>query len=81
MPKIVEDELEEQYVRSIEASYDKLNAGVKELNKLCGNVMTPDITGTFLTHDQVHEAFRIRSEQLKKAAHLARRLTAVIYLL
>ena len=45
------------------------------------DVMTPDITGTFLTHDQVHEAFRIRSEQLKEAAHLARRPTAVIYLL
>jgi hypothetical protein len=66
MPKIVEDELEGQYVRSIEASYDKLSADVKELNKLCRNVMTPDITGTAPTHDQVREAFRIRSEQLKK---------------
>lgn len=65
MPTIVEDELEGQYVRSVEASYDKLSAVEKELNKLCRNVMTPDITGTAPTHDQVHEAFRVRSEQLK----------------
>jgi PIN domain len=65
MPKIVEDELEGQYVRSIEASYDKLNADVKELNKLCRNVMTPDISGSEPMHDQVREAFRVRSEQLK----------------
>jgi hypothetical protein len=65
MPKIVEDELEGQYVRSIEASYDKLSADVKELNKLCRNVMTPDISGSAPTHDQVREAFRVRSEQLK----------------
>ena len=66
MPKIVEDELEGQYVRSIEASYAKLNADLKELGKLCRNVMTPDISGSQPAEGQVREAFRIRSEQLKK---------------
>jgi hypothetical protein len=66
MPKIVEDELEGQYVRAIEACYDKLNADVKELGKLCRNVMTPDISGSQPTKDQVREAFRVRSDQLKK---------------
>jgi hypothetical protein len=66
MSKIVEDELEGQYVRTIEACYDKLNADVKELGKLCRNVMTPDISGTQPTKDQVRDAFRVQSDQLKK---------------
>jgi hypothetical protein len=65
VPKIVEDELEGQYVRSIEGSYGKLRADLKELTKLCRHVMTPDITGSAPTQDEVRAAFRVRSEQLK----------------
>jgi hypothetical protein len=65
MPKIVEDELEGQYVRAIAASYDTLNADVKELNKLCRNVMAPDISGTQPSDEEVRIAFRERSELLK----------------
>lgn len=65
MPKIVEDELEAQYVRAIEASYDRLYTDTKELDKLCRNIMTPDISGSRPTKEQVREAFRIRSAQLK----------------
>jgi len=65
MPKIVEDELEGQYVRAISASYDKLNADLKELNKLCRDVMTHDISGSQPSDDQVRKAFRERSELLK----------------
>jgi hypothetical protein len=73
MPKTVEDELEGQYVRLIEASYHKLNADLNELDKLCRNVMAPDVTGTAPTHDQVREAFRVRSEhrivKLRRSDH------------
>ncbi len=65
IPKIVEDELEGQYVRALQASYDKLGADVKELNKLCRYVMTPDISGSEPSDDDIRRAFRQRSEQLK----------------
>lgn len=65
MPKIVEDELEGQYVRAISASYDKLNSDLKELTKLCRDVMTHDISGTQPSDNQVRKAFRERSELLK----------------
>jgi hypothetical protein len=65
VPKIVEDELEGQYARAISATYDKMNADLKELNKLCRDVMTHDIRGTQPSDDQVRKAFRERSELLK----------------
>jgi hypothetical protein len=65
IPKVVEDELEAQYARDIAASYDKLNADLKELNKLCRDVMVPDISGTAPSENEVRKAFRERSELLK----------------
>jgi len=65
IPRIVEDELEGQCVRAISASYDKLNTDLKELNKLCRDVMTHDISGSRPSDDQVRKAFRERSELLK----------------
>ena len=65
IPKIVEDELEGQYVRAISATYDKMNADLKELNKLCRDVIMHDISGTQPSDDQVRKAFRERSDILK----------------
>jgi hypothetical protein len=66
MPNIVEDELESQFVRAVSDGWARLNADVKDLEKLCHDVMDLDISGREPTETEVREAFRIRSEVLKE---------------
>lgn len=65
VPKVVEAELEAQFVRAVNAVYDSLNAGTKELNKLCRDVIAVDVSGSRPDDDALRDAFRVRSEQLK----------------
>lgn len=65
IPKVVEDELEGQYVRAVNAAYDALRANSKELDRLCSNVFDPNISGYRPTDEELREAYRTRSDQLK----------------
>ncbi len=66
LPQTVEDELEGQLVRRVNASFYALNGNVKELNKLCSNIIEVDVTGTRPNDDDLRKAFHTRSQQLKE---------------
>lgn len=65
LPSVVEQELESQFVRGVEHVYDSLASNVKELNKLCHDVITVDVNGSRQSEDDLRKAFRVRSGQLK----------------
>jgi hypothetical protein len=66
LPKIVEDELEGQFVRAVDKAYDKLRADVKTLEKLGRYVLDLDIKGSRLEEIEVRQGFRRRSDALKE---------------
>jgi hypothetical protein len=66
LPKIVEDELESQFVRAVYDGWARLHADVKQLEKLCHDVVDLDIGGREPTETEVLEAFRTKSEGLKE---------------
>lgn len=45
MPEVVERELEARFIRSANAAYDTAEQNIKEINKLCRDVITVDIAG------------------------------------
>jgi len=57
MPKVVEGELEAQFIRSVNAAYDAAEQNIKEINKLCRDVITVDIAGTRPEETDFREAF------------------------
>jgi hypothetical protein len=65
MPEVVEGELEAQFVRSVTAAYDAAEQDVKEINRLCRDVIAIDITGTRPDEADLRAAFRKRSDDLK----------------
>lgn len=65
VPEVVEGELEAQFVRAVNAVYGSLYAGVKELKKLCRDVISVDFSGRRPDDDVLREAFRVRSDELK----------------
>jgi hypothetical protein len=65
MPEVVEGELEAQFIRSVNAAYDAAEQNIKEINKLCRDVITVDIAGTRPEETDFREAFRKRSDELK----------------
>jgi len=65
MPEVVEGELASQFARSVDVAYDAADQNVREINKLCRDVITVDIKGTRPHEDDLREAFRKRSDQMK----------------
>ncbi|MCU1224326.1 MAG: hypothetical protein JWQ42_2419 [Edaphobacter sp.] len=65
IPKTVEDELEGQFVRGANAAWDAVAADLKELTKLCNQVIAVDVQGKRPDDDDLRAAFRTRSKQLK----------------
>ena len=65
MPEVVEGELEAQFIRSVNAAYDAAEQNIREINKLCRDVITVDIAGTRPEETDFREAFRKRSDELK----------------
>lgn len=50
---------------SVNAAYDAADQNLREINRLCRDVILVDIKGTRPSDDDLHEAFRKRSEQMK----------------
>jgi hypothetical protein len=71
VPKVVDDELEGQYVRAVTAAYATLRANSRELDKLCSNVFDPNISGYRPTDKELREAYRTRTGQLKAHFQIA----------
>ena len=65
MPEVVELELRAQFVRAVNAAYDRADQSRKEIDKLCRDVILTDIKVTRPSDDELHEAFRQRSERMK----------------
>jgi hypothetical protein len=65
VPEVVESELRAQFVRSVMSAYDSAELNIKEIDKLCRGVLPVDIKGTRPNTNQLWEAFRNRSDQLK----------------
>jgi hypothetical protein len=65
IPEVVEAELAAQFVRSIDAAYDAAAQNFKEIDKLCRDVIAVDVKGTRPSEDDLREAFRQRSDQMK----------------
>jgi hypothetical protein len=65
MPEVVEGELRAQFVRSVNAAYDAANQNLKEITKLCRDIIAVDIQGTRPSDDELYEAFNKRSDQMK----------------
>jgi PIN domain len=66
IPKVVEDELEAQFVRNVNAILDTLDTTVSQYRKLCRHIIETDINGSAPTDKQLEEAFRARSEEIKQ---------------
>jgi len=66
MPEVVERELEAQFIRSVNAAYDAAEKGLREVSKLCHQVITTDFQGSRPNDEQLRDAFRKRSDELKK---------------
>lgn len=71
IPKIVEDELEAQFVRGVQALLDVLSSTVNQYRKLCRNIIQPDINGSAPTEKELQESFRIRSHEIKQHYSIA----------
>jgi hypothetical protein len=67
IPKTVEDELEGQFVRGANAAWDAMASDMKELTKLCNQVIAVDVQGNRPHDDDLRAAFRTRSKQLKSS--------------
>jgi hypothetical protein len=65
IPKTVEDELEGQFVRGANAAWDAMASDLKELTKLCNQIIAVDVQGKRPHDDDLRAAFRTRSNQLK----------------
>jgi hypothetical protein len=65
IPKTVEEELEGQFVRNANATWDAMASNLKELTKLCNQIINVDVQGNRPHEDDLRAAFRARSQQLK----------------
>ena len=66
IPKVVEDELEAQFIRGIHELLDALDANVNQYRKLCRNIISTDIYGSAPKDSELSEAFRACSQELKQ---------------
>jgi hypothetical protein len=66
IPKVVEDELEAQFVRQANDLLNALDTTVSQYRKLCRNIIQTDINGSAPTDMKLEEAFRARSEEIKQ---------------
>lgn len=71
LPNVVESELEAQYVRSVDAVYDSLESNCRKLDGLCRNVVPLDLKGSRPSTEEISKAFRVHSDQLKRALGLS----------
>lgn len=65
IPQTVEDELEEQFIRDLEASYGNTATGVKQLQRLCRDVIDLEFHIPKPAERDFREVFRARSQQIK----------------
>jgi hypothetical protein len=70
IPKTVEDELEGQFVRGANAAWDGLAAGLKELPKLCNQLIAVDVQGKRPHGDDLRAAFRLGPSSLRTIGEL-----------
>jgi hypothetical protein len=66
IPKVVEDELEAQFIRGVHDLLDALDTNVNQYRKLCRNIIATDISGSAPTDSDLSNAFRIRSDEIKQ---------------
>lgn len=66
VPKVVEDELEAQFIRGVHEALNQLDTSINQYRKLCRNIIQTDINGTSPTDENLETAFRSRSEEIKK---------------
>jgi hypothetical protein len=71
IPKVVEDELEAQFIRGVHELLDALDTSVNQYRKLCRNIIETDINGSAPTDKELQDAFRARSEQIKQHYSIA----------
>jgi hypothetical protein len=71
IPATVEDELERQFVRDVNAAFREANSGAQELKKLFRGVLPVEFVVPHVSDDALRRAFRARSTQMKEFFHIS----------
>jgi hypothetical protein len=66
IPKVVEDELEAQFIRGVHQRLSDLDTAVNQYRKLCRNIIETDIDGSSPTDEQLQDEFLFRSDEIKQ---------------
>jgi hypothetical protein len=66
IPKVVEDELEAQFIRGVWNIIDTVKLNLKQLDALCRGIVDNDITGNFYSESDLRKAFRHASNHIKQ---------------
>jgi hypothetical protein len=65
-PKVVEDELEAQFVRSVKELLAEITSKIKDLKTVCWNTINVGIDEPYVEETDLRRDFQTRSQQLKQ---------------